>query len=910
MQSLFRTWTAALLLGLLFVGFGRAEEIAGPRKITTIEGITEYRLDNGVKVLLFPDPSTTKVTVNMTVFVGSRHEGYGETGMAHLLEHMVFKGTPQHPNVPKALRDHGAQFNGTTWVDRTNYFETLEGTDKNLEFAIRLEADRLVNSYVKREDLLSEMTVVRNEFERGENDPGNVLSQRMLATAFEWHNYGKSTIGNRSDIERVPIDRLQDFYRKYYQPDNVMVVVAGKFNEAKALEYLEKYFGALKRPERKLETTYTEEPPQDGERNVILRRVGKVGVVGAVYHIPAGAHPDFAAVEVLNQVLVSEPSGRLYQALVPNGKATSVSGAAYGLHDPGWIEFNVTLDADKPIDPVRDTLIDTLEKLPQTKFTEEEVTRARRRLLRSRERLMADSNRIGVTLSEWAAKGDWRLFFLHRDRVEKVTPEDLTRVAGQYLTRSNRTVGVFIPSEQAQRAAVPETPALVEMLKDYKSTQKTSLGEPFEYTPDNIEKRTQRAELPTGIKVALMPKKTRGDQVIVSLTLRYGNAESLKGYETAAEFLGDMLTRGTKKLTRQQLLDELDIQSATLAAGGDVGQLQITLRAKRETLNDALALFGQALREPSFPVEEFQILKRESREALVAGQTEPQFLASNALRRKLNPYSKDDVRYVPTPEESVARIDAVTLDQVRTLYAEQVAGTHGELVVVGDFEGVDVPRTVAGFLDGWTSKTPYRRIPSKAHIDVKGEKLVIETPDKANAVYLAGMALELSDSDPDHAALQIGNFILGGGTLSSRLGDRVRQKEGLSYGVGSGYSARALDRAGQFMTYAICNPTNMEKTEKAIAEELERLLKDGIDEKELTEAKSAFLAQAKVSRSSETAAAGLLASSLHYQRSLQHIADLEKRIEALSISEVNDALRKHFDPKRLVIIQAGDFRKK
>jgi zinc protease len=234
------------------------------RKVATVEGVTEYRLANGARVLLLPEASRPTITVNMTVLVGSRHEGYGETGMAHLLEHMVFKGTPTFPNVPKALRDHGANFNGTTNSDRTNYFETMPATDENLEFGIQLEADRLVHSYVKREDLTSEMTVVRNEFERGENDPRGVLMERIEAAAYDWHNYGKPTIGNRSDIERVPIGNLQAFYRKYYQPDDVVLIVAGKFEEPKALALAEKYLGAIPRPSRRLDDTYTEEPGQDG----------------------------------------------------------------------------------------------------------------------------------------------------------------------------------------------------------------------------------------------------------------------------------------------------------------------------------------------------------------------------------------------------------------------------------------------------------------------------------------------------------------------------------------------------------------------------------------------------------------------------------------------------------------------
>jgi len=279
-------------------------------KGASVEGVTEYRYSNGARVLLFPDASRPTITVNMTVLVGSRHEGYGEAGMAHLLEYLVFKGTPTFPEVPKALRDHGASFNGTTNVDRTNYFETLPASDENLEFAIHMESDRLVNSHIRREDLMSEFTVVRNEFERGENSPQSVLSQRVQAVAYEWHNYGKSTIGNRSDIERVPINNLQDFYRKYYQPDNVVLVVTGKFEESKALEYVSKYLGSIPKPERRLDPTYTEEPPQDGERSVVLRRVGSVGAINVVYHIPAAAHSDWAPLSVLASILSEDKDVR------------------------------------------------------------------------------------------------------------------------------------------------------------------------------------------------------------------------------------------------------------------------------------------------------------------------------------------------------------------------------------------------------------------------------------------------------------------------------------------------------------------------------------------------------------------------------------------------------------------------
>ncbi len=886
-----------------------ADTPAAPKKIVTIEGITEYQLDNGLRVLLLPDQSTPRVVVNLTVLVGSRHEGYGETGMAHLLEHMVFKGTPQHPDVPKALKDRGAQFNGTTWVDRTNYFETLPASDENLEFAIRLEADRMVNSFIKREDLASEMTVVRNEFEMGENNPQSVLSQRMMAAAYEWHNYGKSTIGNRSDIERVPIENLQAFYRKFYQPDNAMLVVAGKFDEAKALQYITKYFGALKRPDRKLSTTYTEEPAQDGERNVVLRRVGKVGVLGILYHVPAAAHDDFAAVEVLNQILVSEPAGRVYKALVPTKKATSVSGAAYGWHDPGVLEIAVEVDRQNSLEGVRDAVVDVLEKLTTEPITAEEVERAVRRLQKDRERLMADSNRIGISLSDWGAKGDWRLFFLHRDRLAKVTPADVTKVAKKYLTRSNRTVGMYIPSEKPERAEVPATPSVENLVKDYKGGAEVATGEAFDPSPENIEKRVQRSELPSGLKVALLPKKTRGEDVTARLTLRFGNEESLKGQATAAEFLGPLMVRGTKKHSRQQLEDEMDKLKARVSATSGPGLLTFTVQCKRANLPAVLTLLNEILHEPSFPAEEFDILKREERDGYEKGLTEPTALASRALQRKLNPYPADDVRYIPTLEEALQKLDVLTVEQVRKLYAEQVGGQNGELVVVGDFDPAVITKSAGSLVDGWKANVPYRRIARPGKTDVVGERQVINTPDKANAFFLAGLTLGLTDSDPDYPALEVGNFLFGGGTLSSRLGNRVRQKEGLSYGVRSQLSASPIDKSTPFIIYAICNPVNLEKVDKVILEEIDKLLKDGVDAKELDEAKKAYLEQFKVQRASDGQLALTLNNGLFIGRTMAYYTDLEKKVNALTPQQVSDTIRKHLNPKRLSIISAGDLKK-
>src|SRR6202161_330191 len=245
----------------------------GVEKKSTMGGITAYEYPNGLRVLLFPDASSPKVTVNMTYLVGSRFEGYGETGMAYLLEHMNFILTTNGRSIKKELTDHGAQWNGTTDYDRTNYFETVTAGDDNLKWALGLEADRMVKMRIEKPMLDTEMTVVRNEFERGENNPQSILEERVIATAYLWHNYGKSVIGSRADIEKVPIDKLAAFYRKFYQPDNAVLVIAGQFDATKALQYVADTIGMIPRPTRTLDATYTVEPVQDGERYVELRRV-------------------------------------------------------------------------------------------------------------------------------------------------------------------------------------------------------------------------------------------------------------------------------------------------------------------------------------------------------------------------------------------------------------------------------------------------------------------------------------------------------------------------------------------------------------------------------------------------------------------------------------------------------------
>ena len=887
-------------------GYAAPVSAAPPKKVLSVEGITEYHLDNGLRVLLFPDPTKPMVTVNMTVLVGSRHEGYGETGMAHLLEHMLFKGTPKFPEFDKLMEARGARNNGSTWYDRTNYFETLPASDDNLEFAIQIEADRLVNCPIKPEDLASEMTVVRSEFESGENDPERVLWQRATAVAYEWHNYGKSTIGNRTDIERVPADRLKRFYEKHYQPDNVILIIAGRFDEPKALGLVEKYFGPLPRPQRKLDATYTEEPAQDGERTVTLRRVGEVGVVAALYHVPAGSHEDYVPVDALHTILSDSPAGVLYKEMVETKKAATVGGFGFPLHDPGYIFVMATVRPDQSLDEARDAMLKALESVVEKGVTEEQVERAKLKFKAARRRELQDTSRLAVELSEWASMGDWRLYFLTRDRYEKVTPQAVHEVAKKYLRTSNRTVATYIPTKQPDRTPVPPPPDLASLLKDYKGREAIAAGEQLDPDPMKIEARVKRPAPIDGIKVALLPKKTRQEMAYLRLTLRYGDENSLKGYNAAAELLPTLMTRGTQKLTRQQIQDELDKLEATLSGGGGTGVAVFSLQAPRPNLPKVLELLRQVLREPSLPESELEILRREELAGLEQQRTEPDALAPLALSRKLFPYPKDDVRYSPTMDESIERMRSVTLEQVKTLYSQFVGSHAGELAMVGDFEPDQTMSLVRPALAGWKSAKPYARIAQKSPQPIPGSVDVIQTPDKANAVYSAGFAMPMDDLHPDYPSMYLVNHTLGG-TGAARLFTRVRGKEGLSYGVYSHFNASALDPVAQIQISAIFNPGVVEKVKGTILEEVQKLATGGASETELKEAKDSMLQRRMLNRSQEQSLLGTLSGHLYAGRTMQYEADLEAKVRALTVEQVSSVAKKYLEAGRLVIVTAGDF---
>lgn len=891
-----------------------AAPFSAPLKVTSVEGITEYRLANGLRVLLFPDASKPTITTNITYMVGSRHENYGETGMAHLLEHMVFKGTPKHPNVPQLLNELGGDFNGTTSLDRTNYYISFPATEANLAKALELEADRMLNSHFNAETLWGkdgksgEMTVVRNEFENGENNPIRVTLQRLQSVAFDWHNYGKSTIGARTDIEKVNVDHLRAFYHRYYQPDNAILVVAGKFDEAKTLESINRTFGVLPKPARVIEPTYTLDPIQDGERSVSIRRVGGTPVLMAGYHITPGFNATRSHLDLAASILTDPPAGRLYKALVETKLAAQVFPIAFSTLEPGLMMFGAMLPKDGDVEKAKEVLLRELENLKANPFTPAELERAQAKTRMAVDQTFADTKNLAVALTESMAAGDWRHLFLDRDWSLSAKLEQVQAAAESAFKASNRTLAQYIPTEKPDRTEIAAIQDIATAVKDYKGKEVMAQGEAFDASPANVDARTQRFTAPNGLKGALLSRKTKGAMASLQLSLRFGREAELMGLKAVPAMTGAMLMRGTTKHSRQEIADAFDKMKAQVMVNGTATSATATINVPREHLANTLRLVAEILREPAFPASELETLVKQQTTGIEAQRSEPQTKVMEFLGQTFEAYSAEHPSAFRSPDTRLEEFKTLKVEDLKAFHQAFYGANHAGFAASGDFDTAELKSLVTELFGSWNSTAAYERIPGRMKVPA-GQHKNIETPDKKGAFFLAQSRWAMKDSDADYPAFLMANQILGGGSLKSRLADRLRQKEGFSYGAGAFARIGDLDPITTWGAYALYAPENADKLEAAFNDEIQKALKDGFTQEELEFARTTWIQGETTERQEDRAIAGWLGRSLYLGRSVRFEAELEAKVKALKLDEVNAALRKHLHPESFVVVKAGDFAK-
>lgn len=869
------------------------------KKIASVEGVTEYQLDNGLTVLLAPDESRPNTTVNMTYFVGSRHENYGQTGMAHLLEHMLFRGTPSMPNALGEFSKRGLAANGTTSVDRTNYYATFAANPETLNWYLDWQADVMINASIAQEDLDAEMTVVRNEMERGENNPFRVLMQKMQSAAYQWHNYGKSTIGARSDVEQVDIEQLRQFYHLYYQPDNAVLIVSGQFDAEATLAHIAKEFNAIDRPKRELPPEYTEEPVQNGATTVTVRRQGNSPIVAAQYHVPAEADPQFTPLSIGVSILGDTPSGLLYKNLVEENLSTSVFGYAAGLKQPGYALFMAELKDDMDQQQALDTLNKSIEE-QNIEITQAEVDRIRNQWLSGWSQTYADSSSLASALSEAASSGDWRLFFWQRDQVEATKPEQVQEALKTWLVADNRTNGLYIPTDKTARAPKTTTPDVAALLENYQGKELAAQADSFAPTPENLDQYTELETLELNeqlgaIKLALLSKSTRGDRVEALLSIRFGDADSLKGSSTIGNATADLLTYGTKNLTRQQIEDRFTELQASVGFSGGPNELEVSISTIGENLPSTLDTVLEVVREANFPETELRKYKTQRVTSINNAKTDPSAVASQALARHMNVWPKGDIRYVPTFEEAIENINHLDQADLIAFHDRFYGAGDIRFSATGSFDSDKVKESLKEGLKDWQRAPDYKR-PENPFESISSEHFKIDTPDKANAFYVQQLPLEIQDTSEDFVALYLANYMLGQ-SETSRLWNRVRVEEGLSYDVRSRLNVSSYEPSASWTIYAIHAPENSAKLDTVLSEELNKVLDSGFTQAEVDEAIHALLRYRQLARSNDAVITNTWQNYMDLDRNFSWSQQMDEALQKLDAEQVNQVVKKHLKPE-------------
>ncbi|WP_434980096.1 M16 family metallopeptidase [Daejeonia sp. YH14] len=889
-----------------------AQKTEVPKFVTSIEGIKEYRLTNGLQVLLIPDPSQSNMVVNIVYHVGSRDEGYGEKGMAHLLEHMLFKSTKNMGDIKKQLSDKGGAANGTTYYDRTNYYEVFPSNDENLKWSLQMEADRMINATILQSDLDKEFSVVRNEFEIGENDPSSVLMEKVFSTAYMWHNYGNSTIGSKEDIERVKAPTLRKFYEKYYQPDNATLIIAGKFDENNALKYVGQYFSAISKPARTLGGTYTVEPAQDGEKMVEVKRTGESQIISAAYHTASYADKDYAALDALNEILTADPSGYLYKNLVETQKVSSIWAYSPTVRDPGLMYVNFDVSKDKNLDETLNTVKSELDKIPTFNYTEEDLKRAKAKLLKQIDNIKNNTVNYAISLTEIIGAGDYKLGFLYRDNVENLKLADIKAAAQKYFRSNNRTIGVFRPSSEEIRVFPTEfrDEQIATLTKDYKGKAPEKEPAPFEASIANLKKNLTEGTLTNGMKYGLINKELKGEKVQGTFRFMVGNEKDLLGKSAVGDLTASLLLAGTKNRTKEQIRDQLDEMKSSVYFYSYGQYFYVQLVTYKQYYPKVMDIIQDILANSVFPQNELDKTVIENNTYLESQLKDPNAIASLELTRMTSPYPKTSIFYTPSVQEQIDANKKVTREQILGYYTSLLGASNGFGTLIGNLDTKTAAEALEKTFGKFTAKSKYTEVKPTFFATAKEDRNLL-TPDKENAVALGKLSFRMQQSSPDYPALVMANEILGsGGFLSARLPMRLREKEGISYGVGSYISVPITNDVASWNYYAYLNPTKRDAVEKAVKEEIAKALKDGFTQEELDANKKSYMNTRTTSLGMDNTLINLVNTQLQYNVPLEWYDELNTKIQALKLPEVNAALKKYINPDDLTSVYAGDFNKK
>ena len=898
-------------------------------------------------VLVAPNRAAPVATFLVVYHVGSRNEAPGNTGSAHLLEHMLFNKSTKNfgkangkKTFQEVLYEAGCDYgstNMTTWYDRMTGYSTLP-SDK-LDLAMRIEADRMARALILDEERKPEMSVVINEFEIGENSPYRALDKAVTAAAIVAHPYHWNTIGYRSDLENVPTEQLREHYKNYFWPDNAEAVLVGDFDTAEALRIFDREFGSLPRSTKPIPKVITVEPPQEGERRVQVKRPGELGIVQISYMRPGSLHTDFLPLDVLSTLLATGVSSRLHRALVETGLATDVYSSNYTLLDPYVITAGATAARGVTHEKVEAAIKATLAEIGEKGVTQEELDRAKRQLEVTTVRSRDGTYELASALGEAVASANWKWFVGYIDGVNRVTREDVQRVARAYVQPDKATVGWFVPvkkdapapskaaapsktstgSASGKKAAAPkskkpgaggayegEAAAIEDAAGSVSAAADAVTGTASGTAPAGARfaDRTHHRVLRNGIVLNVLPNRAVPTVALHGLVLA-GRQEAPRGGSAVPQITAMMLSRGTKTRDKRTIAAALEGAGAELTIGADLSEAIITGSALSRDTPLLLSTLADEILNPSFPEEELTKAKSELRADLLRGYENTGLRARERLSRLV--YPPGHPFRAPERDTVLASLDRARVADLRAFHRDRYVGSGMILSVVGDVD----PERVAALVDSLFGAVPAGTRPSYdlPRITVNAPERGLETmKGKANVDFVLGQASGLRRMDPEWEAAIVANAALGQSSLTSRIGKRVRDKEGLSYTLYSRYLwSDYLD--GVWMVDVAVAPKNVVQAMRSTREEIERYQREGITDDEVLVQKNFFAGNYQVRLGTNAGVAFSLSYAEKYGYGPKYLDEFPARVRAVTKDQVNKVIRERLHPEKLHLVVAGDFEK-
>ena len=857
-------------------------------------GIKEYKMtSNNLRVLLKKDKSAPVATFMVTYEVGSRNEAIGYTGSTHLLEHLMFKGsrkfnTTKGNSVFQTLQSLGARMNATTWLDRTNYFAVLPS--EHLESLIEIEADRMRNAWIKEEDRQSEMTVVRNEFERGQNSPSGVLDEHIWATAYHAHPYHHSTIGWKEDIENVSIERLKEFYDTFYWPNNATAIAIGDFEEKDALAMIKKHFGKIRKSTKPIPEVYTAEPEQEGIRTVTLKRAGQQGIVGVAHKTPSATNKDAAAFMVLSSILSSGKNSRFYKNITDKGLTTSIYIWDSLFKDPGLFTVYANLSPDVKHKTVESLIIQEYEKIKTDGVTEAEVKKAQAQLVAAMKFSQDGSYAIASGLNEAIASGDWTLYTTYSEKIKNVTKEDVQRVVVEYFKEDLSTVGYFIPKNKGAQGERAITSA--KELEKIKKKYITGAEE------ESLSSKIVQSEPISGVRLFSLE---RGSGVVTMQGSFLGGDVYSNENRRVSDMVASMLDQGTKNMSKFEISEKLESVGARLNFFNGQARVGFSGKFLEEDTEMVFEIMADQIKNPLFSEQELEKVKKR---AIAGYKRSKESTRGNAMNNMLEAFYGKDHQNSPTnPDQAIEDIKKITAQNLEEYHRKNYGTGSMVIVVVGDIKHQELEKMVKESFGGW-KKSPLNTKKEERVASKKAGKVYLTMQDKTSTDFLVGTALEIDRYHPDYLPLYLGTHTLGG-NFSARLMQTVRVKEGLTYGINSSLSGFGNGNDGYWMVGGTFAPQLLSKGESSTLREVKLWLEKGITQKELDVTKSTLTGGFQVGFDTTGGLASGILSAVVTHNSLEYLDSYPEQVKKITLDQVNEAIKKYITLDGLYRVAAG-----